>query len=475
MEEHQQQREPMMVDADLPTMEDVLSNRNRKRTTTIVVLMIFASYVPICVFLDIFGTNVWVQLLPYLFLLCFVSPMAAYCTRLNHGVVRWICGLSLIGSLAAYKSAVILQAFKANDEGYYLKSIIACVYAITALWECSNGLLVFGGERLQKRYGLVDRTSNARLHRYFVYAWAPSQVKFVGRSRLQNVQQQKEHLFSYESRTCRRTIHSVLAFILGILLLTTLRGNIGKIVSSHIVLEIESLTWLSTFVTIGLLNWPTHFWHIFFDLFCRTGFNRITGYELLDDDESTTVEVTAVLPYGCFYLSSSTREFWSRWSRPATSVIRHLFYHPLGGAKRWYLSIPIMFMLNASAHEDLSASVNYDKDRCEKWWNIVFFTLALSAMAEVGGGKLMQRCYPRAIGSMADIEQPNADYHPTDDVLLADEGDAAATSSRQDYPYPLWYRTLRGVLAHVSLRIALYVMVHYCFKTSLGEILGIED
>ena len=150
--------------------------------------------------------------------------------------------------------------------------------------------------------------------------------------------------------------------------------------------------------------------------------------------------------------AKSTREFRSRWSRPATQLIRHLLYFPLGGRKRWYLSIPIMFGLNATSHYDLSR--NLAGDPALIWWNTVFGTLAIVAMLEVAGDSYL---VPNS--------QPGQARNDTTTITGNEDGaDEAAV--------PKWYIWARILLVHVSLRVVLYVMIHKCLRTSLGQLWG---
>lgn len=223
------------------------------------------------------------------------------------------------------------------------------------------------------------------------------------------------------SRNRSRSLHIAMCFIgLGFIYytldtFTTLRNII---VSHHktIVLEVECLGIMSSLAVV-LLDIPSHLWQCFYDLLKKA-----------QPSSSSSPQCQIVLPYGWVYSSTSTREFWSRWSRPASQVVRHLFYYPLGGKRRWYWSIPIMFLLNASTHYDVSNAIVGDK--AEVWWNSLFGVLAGVAMLEVVGDKFFL--------------------------------DGNDTSEGQ------WYKWVKLILVHISLRVALYIMIHKCLKFSLG-------
>eukprot|EP00622_Pseudochattonella_farcimen_P006798 FR742661.1.p1 GENE.FR742661.1~~FR742661.1.p1 ORF type:complete len:169 (+),score=0.71 FR742661.1:34-507(+) len=137
--------------------------------------------------------------------------------------------------------------------------------------------------------------------------------------------------------------------------------------------------------------------------------------------------VGAIFPFGSVYFSTSTREFWSRWSRPAGALIRRMVFHPLGGQHRAWLSIPTMFVLNSASHYDLSYVVI--GDRAESSWSVVFGVLCFAALLEVSVTKCV------VSGSKAPAR---------------------------------WLQVSRGAVAHVSLRIALYVLMKHCLGISLS-------
>lgn len=114
-------------------------------------------------------------------------------------------------------------------------------------------------------------------------------------------------------------------------------------------------------------------------------------------------------------------------------LIRRLFYYPLGGRNRWYISIPITFLLNASTHFDLSyALAGY---KAEVYWLTIFGTLAIVSMVEVSGDKFL-----------------------------------SGVNSDGNTSFPLWYQIIRAFLAHASLRLVLYIMIYKCFHTSFHDL-----
>ena len=258
-----------------------------------------------------------------------------------------------------------------------------------------------------------------------MYVCAPSQVRFVGAG---SGSAGSEVIPSTQAPNLRRSIHILfgcgggLATIFGILISA---DPLRNFITSIVVLEVECLALMASLMVV-ILDLPSHLWQCVHDIIPTPNYY------------STSPRV--VMPYGWVYSSTSTRQFWSRWSRPATQLIRHLLFYPLGGRNRWYLSIPVMFGLNATSHYDLSFSIV--GDRAELWWNIIFGTLAVVAMLEVTGDS----------------------YFANRENAGSNSGGLSSSSS-----FPKWYVWARGILLHVSLRFVLFIMVHKCFKMSLKD------
>lgn len=335
----------------------------------------------------------------YTALILFTSIPAFY-LRHKGGVLRWFVGFLVLLILSGFKSGLML----ATCENFAIK---AGLYAITALWECSNAVIILGGNALFNRFGIQD------LNTTILYVCAPSQVLFVA-----------EAGATSGAPNLRRTIHISLcgAGLALIYILLNAFESTRKMITSVVVLEVECLAFMASLMVV-ILDLPSHLWQCIHDIIPSPSAH------------STTPRV--VLPYGWVYSSTSTRQFWSRWSRPATQLIRHLLYYPLGGRDRWYLSIPIMFGLNATSHYDLSFSIV--GDRAELFWNLIFGTLAIVAMVEVVGDS----------------------YFTNRDGRIQDHGEVEL---------PKWYVWIRGILLHLSLRLVLFFMIHKCFKMSLNEL-----
>ena len=78
-----------------------------------------------------------------------------------------------------------------------------------------------------------------------------------------------------------------------------------------------------------------------------------SGIPALDPDLTLLI----VQPYGAVLLSLTPSDFWSRWSRPATALVRRLFFYPCGGKEKLHVSIPCLFGLNAVAHFDVGKAL----------------------------------------------------------------------------------------------------------------------
>ena len=330
------------------------------------------------------------------------------CQRCNieSGVGRWFLGCVLLLITSSYKSGYLLT----SCDSLVMKGAL---YAITALWECSNAVLVIGGKNLLEKRGL---SRDGSVDGVLLQTFAPCQVKFV----------QLSSDCSPRGQFVRRSIHIVLSLlsIASLYFLVVRVQPVQTIVTSFVLFELEFLA-LMTSLAVVVLDIPSHLWQLIHDLLVSTPyFSQL----------SQLPQPRVILPYGWIYSSKSTREFWSRWSRPAMQLIRHLFYYPLGGRRNWYVSIPVTFLLNASGHFDLSYALVGDKS--EVYWIAFFGTLALIAMLEVAG-----------------------------------DGFFAVTTEEGNSFYPAWYIAARTILAHAILRAALYIMVHMCFKTSLNEMM----
>jgi len=324
-------------------------------------------------------------------------------SEIQSGVARWFLGLGIIILTSGWKSGQLL----AECDYMPMKGVI---YAITGLWECSNAALIIGGKKLVNRYGIISFTN------IMLYCAAPCQVKFVRNGEVGA----SRYFDESSSRLGKRTIHITLC-LLGTLTLYYLLTivQIRTFFTSFILLELEYMAFMASMAVV-VLNIPSHIWQLIHNVLQMT----------------PELKVEVILPYGWVYSSSSTREFWSRWSRPATLFIRHLFFYPLGGRERWYISIPVMFLLNASSHFDLSEALV--GERSEGYWLALFGTLAIVAMLELCG---------------------DAFFGYSNDV-----GDAVV--------YPKFYRYAKAIIAHASLRLVLYIMVHLCLKTSLSDLVS---
>ena len=139
------------------------------------------------------------------------------------------------------------------------------------------------------------------------------------------------------------------------------------------------------------------------------------------------------MPYGAVFLSTSCRDFWSRWSRPATQLVRRMVYHPLLRCVPKWLAVPLLFAINGTAHYDVGAALNGSGDRAEASWNAVFGVLGAAALAEVVATDFLARRHPKAITGTA-------------------------------------FKVLQWALTHVSLLVAVYILAKRCLHFELSSL-----
>jgi len=248
----------------------------------------------------------------------FTVTLAVFC-KSRVRAVRWVAGVACTVVLAGFKTAALMPAL-GRDIGLGGKML---AYGTSALWESSNAALVFGGELLQSS----SQISSYR--RALVAGLIPCQLKFVERSQ--------------PGRTSWRCAHLMIWFLCGVLLRETLRSSaaLENVVAASPILEAEAMAALMS-VAVLVHNLPAIFCQITMDVLLRIR------------PDNADFRVFVILPYGAVLLSRCSRDFWRRWSRPATQLIRQMLYHPLGGPDRPWLSIPLMFAINATAHYDVS-------------------------------------------------------------------------------------------------------------------------
>lgn len=447
-------------------------------------ILLFAgtiSLIPTAICLALFLSDVTTQLLlvPYIALqIC--TCLIAWKMRHSHRWNRLLSGFLVICVLSAFKSASFIPNI-GNGEGQeegeenpiYDKAVF---YAITALWECSNAALIFGGEPLLNRNGIRD------VGQIVLYSLAPCQVVFRSYCNGNNDGSSWQCFASsqtvwnsssvHKMRVVWRSVHLFLAIVALWLFQAMLNkeGYLFRIASDNVIIETECLAIWSSLVVL-IFNFPSHIWHTTLILTSFTPWLKGKQANL-----NVVNETLVVLPYGLIYTCTSTREFWSKWSRPGTQFIRHLFYHTLGGRKYWFFSIPFMFFLNGTSHYDLSYSIN--GDRAEVGWNVVFGVLSLAAMLEVGCDGLMDQYCTRIegdseyraqshheVGGYAMNLNEGADSYANLDNQTTQPVSISADASNVNLP--LWYRIARGMVAHVSLRVALYVLWHKCLHLSI--------
>ena len=392
-----------------------------------------ACFVAVGAFVGVLAGATWLVGAPFPLLVPYaVAHLAAVCVavrlRDRGSVARWFAGFCCVLALSGYKSGILNNAFFEKDRKA-LDARQVLFFATTALWECSNAALVFGGRDLQARFGITS------YRRALIAAFVPCQVRFVS--------EQKPGLI------LRRSSHLGAWFLCSWCWRTALRSSTGLItvITSSPLLEAEAIALLTSSAVL-VLDVPGHLTQIAMDLLLRT------------NPEDPDLKTEVILPYGSVLWSLSAREFWAKWSRPATQLIRLMIYYPLGGRARWWLSVPCMFLLNASAHYDVSFALVHA--RAEREWNLIFGVLGCAALIEILASDQMVRA-----------ARPGADRQDADAATETRElpAGSATPAPRQVLDLaPLWFKVARGLLAHASLVFAVYLLFTGCFNLRLVDV-----
>ena len=285
----------------------------------------------------------------YLSILLFITGPLAIQVQDRRTLIRWICGIVTVIFLSGIKTSTFLTQME--EDGLLVKVLF---YAFTALWECSNVVLIFGGRTFLERYGITNH------YRAFITCLCPVQMKFTDSDTVDTDANGPLRRDKY----IKRSVH-ITSYIGAFFIFRLLFRQFVNTIESVPILEAEAIVILVS-CSVHFWNIPPHLWQLFM----------------------LRQPVQIIYPYGSIYFSSSSREFWRKWSRPASALVRHMFYYPMGGANQYpYLSIPLMFFMNASSHYDVSNALV--GDRSEVGWNLVFGTLGLVATLEVVGDKFM--------------------------------------------------------------------------------------
>lgn len=370
--------------------------------------------IPIFPFLFLIGYKMGHISILYLFILFTTGPLAMK-VKDKRMLIRWICGIVSVVFMSGIKTAVLLTRMK--DDGLLMKGFF---YAFTALWECSNAVLVFGGESVLERCGIISYS------RAFMACLCPSQVKFI------------DGPLSKE-KYVERSAH-IAGYIGAFFLFRLLFRQFADMIESIPILEAEAIVILIS-CAVHTFNLPTHLYQLF-----------LLPYP-----------IQIIYPYGSLYFSTSSREFWRKWSRPASALVRHMFYHPLGGSKYFYVSIPLMFFMNASAHYDVSNALV--GDRSVFGWNLVFGVLGLVATLEVIGDK--------CVGDDKDVSAPAVQgYVDAESNVAGNENPDVQEGQKVDSTSGMkLYKLVKFALAMVALRFAAYTLLHRCLHLSLSSML----
>ncbi len=376
---------------------------------------------------------------------------------------RWFCGLLCATVLSGFKMAVVAPALLpgaargATGSGPWACGTLGgriILYALTALWECSNASLVFGGSELLQRLGITTHT------RALVAGVAPCQIKFITCGTKDGAEQRPALraavAAAHAKRATRRSLHIALCFVAWlclrhILLRWPSAWSPERTAVVGFVLETEALAILLSVFVVAVLDAPSHLWQLVANPIWRYFSVPYAGNGDMTDYTPTRIE--AILPYGAVYFSTSACDFWGKWSRPATQLIRRMVYYPLGGPRRPYWSIPLLFAINGASHYDVGRALI--GQRREGSWNTVFGVLGLAATFEVLATNFMT-ARVKAATEMREGLVPSGRVEEQQDVVVL----------------PRWFRVARGIAAHASIRVALHVFVHRCLDVDLRSLSG---
>ena len=382
------------------------------------------------------GRNIGIAL-GYITMLILTGPLAFRVRCWNNG--WWRCGRYVLGVvtasvLSSYKSVVLIPALL-GEERSMISTVI--LYALTALWECSNAVLVLGGAEVLHKF-------NIRNYQQAVAAGtAPCQVKFMTTS-------------SNSQHTVRRWGLLALWLGVGLGLREVLKAMPAFIAFAQdsVILEAELLSLLLSCMVLAF-DVPCLAWSLAMGS-CGGAITPLYCHRM-----------QMVLPYGAVYLSSSPRDFWRKWSRPASQLIRYMVYYPLGGGSRPCLSIPIMFIVNANSHLQLGYDLlgNYDGSL---YWLLVFLILGAAVTIDVVATQLLTPAAQAAIAE--DYEEEAVD-------VIARPGGADGEHPHIEHSDTLEVQLTRGVqigrwvLNYVSLRVCVWLFVHRCLQVQLQTFL----
>lgn len=381
---------------------------------------------------------------PYLLTQLSTFPLAA--VQLRGTMKRWIIGFVFVSTLSALKTSTILS--EPSEDGNNNSNITIATlffYCYTALWECSNAVFIFGGKPMLDSFGIYDN-----VRRGYFASICPVQVKFKtvnnsisSLSSSNTTQQQRQKLW------IQHTLHLGLYLFILIALRSLLLYVVGVDAAQnmHPILEAEGIV-IAFSCIVNVWNIPPHIIQLFI----------LLGERCRDNNKSSNNQIVQMIyPYGSIYFSTSSRDFWSKWSRPASSLIRHMFYYPLGGKQRAWLSIPIMFLLNASSHFSVSETLMGDKS--EVGWMTVFGILGAVATLEVLGNSYFDDVSYVGNGTTED---------GVGIMLTEEEGDRLSKNRMK------WWCIFRFATTIVALRLASYMFVHKCLQSSLLGILYLD-
>lgn len=393
-----------------------------------------------------------------------------------NGCARWLCGMMYVGALAMLKLVVLRGLLVDSDMGA-VWAAAAFAFAATALWECSNGALIFGGAALQTAHGITTPSA-------LCAAWSvPAQVNVLraqpagasieGQELLaahgahpaaMAAARRRHHHHPTWQRLAVRSAQVGTYLTCGCLLRLALRELCGATDDWSIpafvrtVMEVEAVVMMGACFVHALNVLPL--------------LAQAVALVAVRDPQQSGIQV--IYPYGSFYFVSTTRAFWARWSRPAGQLIRRMLYTPLQGRRLcpvWVL-VPFVFLLNAQSHFLITIVVRRPAPSADAHakmtfyiallghWVLAYGVLAAAAVLET----VLDPCVARSRFGIVHVPGKV----PGDDGLRTSDGPARAASAPS---LPVLYCVARGAVAHAALRVAAYSCVYGVFGASVHSFL----
>eukprot|EP01083_Nonionella_stella_P199636 731888_1 len=259
-------------------------------------------------------------------------------------IVRWCCGLILLKTLQFVQNYSNEQLIKllpplfadSTQSEYWL--IINVTFGML-YGHCAASM--FGGSKYFQKHGIDSYT------KAFISSLFPGQIRFNRLKKDQNIQYKVQKISK-----------SMCLIIIGY--------TMSKIIQSEYFLSINDIE-NNLFVHLEIIGLLQSIIQTLVNIIPNAIYLVVSFF--MDDIEY-------IEPYDFVYFSKSIRAFWKHWSRPVGETLRYMIYEPLGGRKNFWISVPILFGVNATLHYDFSQNLYGYK--AIYVWNKAFLWMGLS-------------------------------------------------------------------------------------------------